>query len=132
MPEKVDFKRTLDSYRATAGRFRVLYVPELQYLMVDGHGDPNHSSEYVGAVESQRRLRQAWAARDRRCTPLKGPGAAVGLRTLLVTRRHHCDRVARSQRPGQRRRSHAERERPGETDGGCQALGSGVGCVCVR
>jgi len=52
MPEKVDFKRTLDSYRATAGRFRVLDVPELQYLLVDGHGDPNHSSEYVEAVES--------------------------------------------------------------------------------
>lgn len=47
---KVDFKKSLDSYRATHLEFRVLDVPSLQYLMVDGHGDPNTASEYADAI----------------------------------------------------------------------------------
>ena len=47
---KTDLKRELDSYRAKAGEFRVLQVPPLQYLMVDGHGDPNIAQEYVDAL----------------------------------------------------------------------------------
>lgn len=46
---KVDFKST-DSYRARAGEFRVVDVPPLQYLMVDGHGDPNTAPEYAEAL----------------------------------------------------------------------------------
>lgn len=41
MSEKIDFKKTLDAYRAKQGEFRVLDVPVMQYLMLDGHGDPN-------------------------------------------------------------------------------------------
>ncbi|MFW6641882.1 GyrI-like domain-containing protein [Nocardiopsis algeriensis] len=41
MTDKTDFKKTLDSYSARRGVFRVLDVPELTYLMIDGHGDPN-------------------------------------------------------------------------------------------
>lgn len=52
MYDKVDFKRTLDSYRAKRGEFRVLDVPELRYLAVDGHGDPNASLEYTAALEA--------------------------------------------------------------------------------
>lgn len=51
-PSKIDFKKTLDSYRAKTGEFRVLNVPELQYLMIDGSGDPNTSPEYVAALEA--------------------------------------------------------------------------------
>ena len=47
---KTDVKKTLDSYRARVGEFRVIEVPPLQYLMVDGHGDPNTSREYVDAI----------------------------------------------------------------------------------
>ncbi len=47
---KVDFKRSLDTYRAKHLEFRVLDVPSLQYLMVDGHGDPNTASEYADAI----------------------------------------------------------------------------------
>jgi hypothetical protein len=50
--DKVDFTKSLDSYRATRGRFRILDVPELRYLMIDGHGDPNSSPEFGGAVEA--------------------------------------------------------------------------------
>lgn len=47
---KVDFKKSLDSYRARHLEFRVLDMPSLQYLMVDGHGDPNTASEYADAL----------------------------------------------------------------------------------
>ncbi|MFC5337275.1 GyrI-like domain-containing protein [Leucobacter denitrificans] len=52
MTEKVDFKKTLASYRAKRGVFEVIEVPEMQYLMVDGHGDPNTSPEYAAALEA--------------------------------------------------------------------------------
>ncbi|MBH0123388.1 GyrI-like domain-containing protein [Rhodococcus sp. CX] len=52
MAEKVDFKRTLDTYRAVRGQFRVLDVPDTQYLMIDGHGDPNSSPAFAEAVEA--------------------------------------------------------------------------------
>ena len=47
---KVDFKKSLDSYQARHREFRVLDVPSLQYLVVDGHGDPNTASEYADAI----------------------------------------------------------------------------------
>jgi hypothetical protein len=47
---KVDFKKTLDSYRARRGELRILDVPAMQYLMVDGKGDPNTSQEYADAL----------------------------------------------------------------------------------
>lgn len=49
---KVDPKKTLDSYQARAGEFRVIEVPKLQYLMIDGHGDPNSTKEYKDALET--------------------------------------------------------------------------------
>ena len=52
MTDKIDFKKTLDAYRATRDRFRVLDVPQLRYLMIDGHGDPNSAPEFTDAVEA--------------------------------------------------------------------------------
>ncbi|MEV7398454.1 GyrI-like domain-containing protein [Aeromicrobium sp. NPDC092404] len=52
MTDKIDFKKSLDSYRAKQGEFRLVDVPDLQYLMIDGHGDPNSSPEFTGAVEA--------------------------------------------------------------------------------
>lgn len=49
-PTKVDVKRSLDSYRASRGVFRVVDVPDRTYLMVDGHGDPNTSQAYSDAL----------------------------------------------------------------------------------
>lgn len=51
MSTKVDLKRTLDSYRARQGEIRLVDVPDLQYLMVDGRGDPN-SAGFAVAVEA--------------------------------------------------------------------------------
>ena len=52
MSGKVDFKRTLDGYSARRGVFRVLDVPDMQYLMVDGHGDPNTAPAFSAALEA--------------------------------------------------------------------------------
>ncbi|MCC4248436.1 GyrI-like domain-containing protein [Microbacterium testaceum] len=51
MPDKIDFK-ALDSYQARAGQFRVLEIPAMRYLMIDGHGDPNTSSAYTQALQA--------------------------------------------------------------------------------
>lgn len=52
MADKVDFKKQLDSYQAKRGQFRVLDVPEMNYLMVDGQGDPNTSPVFAAALEA--------------------------------------------------------------------------------
>lgn len=49
---KIDFKKDLDCYQAKRNIFRILTVPKMQYLMIDGHGDPNTSQEFSSAVES--------------------------------------------------------------------------------
>jgi hypothetical protein len=51
-PNKVDFKKTLDTYRAERGKFRLVDVPDTQYLMIDGHGDPNTSPAFTEAIEA--------------------------------------------------------------------------------
>ncbi|MCH6163270.1 GyrI-like domain-containing protein [Streptomyces marispadix] len=50
MTDKTDFKKTLDSYRAKRGEFRILHLPAMRYLMVDGHGDPNSSPAFAEAL----------------------------------------------------------------------------------
>lgn len=52
MTDKVDFKKTLDGYQASRGRFRIVDIPDTQYLMVDGHGDPNSSPTYTEALQA--------------------------------------------------------------------------------
>lgn len=52
MTHKIDFKRTLDCYQATRGEFRIIEVPEMQYLMIDGQGDPNESPAFGEALSA--------------------------------------------------------------------------------
>ena len=52
MTEKTDFKRTLDAYQARRGKFRLVDVPTMQYLMIDGRGDPNTSPDFDRAVRA--------------------------------------------------------------------------------
>jgi hypothetical protein len=50
---KIDFKRELKHlYRPSAKEFVVVDVPPEQFLMIDGHGDPNTAQEYQDAVEA--------------------------------------------------------------------------------
>lgn len=46
----VDGKRTIPGYRARRGRFDVMTVAAMPFLMIDGHGDPNTASEYAAAL----------------------------------------------------------------------------------
>ena len=48
----IDPKKTIDAYRATADAFRIVEVPPLQYLMIDGAGDPNTAQAYRDAVSA--------------------------------------------------------------------------------
>ncbi|MDF1477770.1 GyrI-like domain-containing protein [Leifsonia sp. H3M29-4] len=50
--EKTDFKKTLDSYQARHHEFRIIDVPPMQYLMIDGHGDPSSAPEFSAAIEA--------------------------------------------------------------------------------
>ena len=50
--KKIDFKRELKHlYNPSAKKFAVVDVPEMQFLMIDGHGDPNVAQEYQDALE---------------------------------------------------------------------------------
>ncbi|WP_216644704.1 hypothetical protein [Candidatus Thiodictyon syntrophicum] len=50
--EKVDFKKDLKHlYQPSAKEVVEVEVPKMNYLMVDGTGDPNTSPAYAAAVE---------------------------------------------------------------------------------
>ncbi len=49
---KVDFKKEYKVLFSPPREFVFLEVPEMQFLMVDGHGDPNVAQEYQEAVEA--------------------------------------------------------------------------------
>jgi hypothetical protein len=36
MTDRTDFRKTLDAYQARRGRFRLVDLPAMRYLMVDG------------------------------------------------------------------------------------------------
>lgn len=48
---KTDLKKDIAAYRARRAAFDLVDVPPLQYLMIDGHGDPN-GAEYAAAVST--------------------------------------------------------------------------------
>ncbi len=50
MTEKITFTKTVDSYAAKVGELRFVDVPDMQYLCVDGHGDPNTSALFGEAT----------------------------------------------------------------------------------
>jgi hypothetical protein len=51
--DKRDFKKELKQlYQPSAKEFSVVDVPPLNFLMIDGHGNPNTSSDYTAALES--------------------------------------------------------------------------------
>lgn len=93
MAEKVDLKRTLDAYQARRNQFRILGVPTMQYVMVDGHGDPNTSPQYVAAVEALYRVSYALKfaskrelGRDYVVMPLEGLWWADDMETFTSRR----------------------------------------------
>jgi hypothetical protein len=50
---KIDYKKELSVlYKASAKAPHVVDVPEMNFFMVDGQGDPNDSQEFTDAVEA--------------------------------------------------------------------------------
>ena len=49
---KADLKKELGAYSATRGRFDVITLQPLRYLMIDGHGDPNTAARYRDALQT--------------------------------------------------------------------------------
>ncbi len=51
--EKIDYKKEYKNlYKPSAKKCEIVDVPEFQFLMIDGKGDPNTSQEYKEAVEA--------------------------------------------------------------------------------
>jgi len=48
----LDLRTEIATYTARRGRIDVVEVPPLQYLMIDGHGDPNTAPAYRDAIET--------------------------------------------------------------------------------
>ncbi|SFS01555.1 hypothetical protein SAMN04487783_0562 [Agrococcus baldri] len=93
MTEKVDLKRQLDAYRAKRGEFRLVEVPPLQYLMIDGHGDPNAAPAYREALEALYPLAYALKFASRRelgrdyvVMPFEGLWSAADMDAFTVAR----------------------------------------------
>ncbi|WP_311212532.1 MULTISPECIES: GyrI-like domain-containing protein [unclassified Arthrobacter] len=47
---KSDFKKEIRTYSARHGEFSVVTVPTLQFLMIDGHGNPGTAQAYKDAL----------------------------------------------------------------------------------
>jgi len=51
--EKIDLKRKLKNiYNPSAKEIAIVEVPKMNFLMIDGSGDPNNSQEYKDALEA--------------------------------------------------------------------------------
>ena len=51
--EKIDMKKELkDLYNPSTKRVMIVEVPKLNFLMIDGSGDPNTSQMYKDAIEA--------------------------------------------------------------------------------
>jgi len=50
---KVDYKKELKQlYAAKVGKPVVVQVPKMNFIMIDGKGDPNTSQEYIDAIQT--------------------------------------------------------------------------------
>ena len=50
--DKIDFKKELKHlYKPSAKKIDVVEVPQLNYLMIDGEGDPNTSQSFQNAID---------------------------------------------------------------------------------
>lgn len=50
---KIDYKKELQSlFKPSTKRVEIVEVPQMNFLMIDGQGDPNTSAEYQEAVEA--------------------------------------------------------------------------------
>jgi len=89
--EKVDFKKTLKHLYTPKKKFEIVDVPEMQFLMVDGHGDPNLAPEYAEAIETlyavaykMKFMSKKTLERDYTVPPLEGLWWAEDMDTFIT------------------------------------------------
>lgn len=92
MTGKRDFKKELHCYRAKVDTPQLVEVPELHYLMIDGHGDPNSpafgdavAALYPVAYKLKFASKQT-LDRDYVVMPLEGLWRAEDLHTFTTAR----------------------------------------------
>jgi hypothetical protein len=94
---KVDFKKELKTlYAASAKQPTFVDVPPLNYLRIDGTGDPNTSSAYQHAVQAlfslayaiKFAIKKSSAAIDYAVMPLEGLWWVDDMRQFSVERKH--------------------------------------------
>ncbi|MFZ6776883.1 GyrI-like domain-containing protein [Undibacterium sp. Ji83W] len=94
--EKLDLKKQLKSvYQASATTVNEVDVPEFNFLMIDGQGDPNSSSHYAAAVEAlftvaytlKFMFRKSSAAIDYAVMPLEGLWWADDMAAFVADRK---------------------------------------------
>lgn len=50
---KIDLKKQYkDLYTPSAKKFTILEIPKMNFIMIDGHGDPNNEPSYTAAIET--------------------------------------------------------------------------------
>lgn len=94
--QKIDYKKELKPlYNSPTGKVVEVVVPQLQFLMVDGEGDPNTASAYAEAVEALYTLsytlkfmvKKGAAAIDYGVMPLEGLWWADDMSAFTVERK---------------------------------------------
>lgn len=90
--QKIDFKKELPSYQAKHNNFTLMELPVMQYLMIDGHGDPNTSEDFAEAVATLYSLAyklkfmsKKELQKDYTVTPLEGLWWADDMNTFTTT-----------------------------------------------
>jgi hypothetical protein len=95
MAEKFDFKKELAQLYAPKNKdWELVDVPIMNFLMVDGEGDPNTARDYSDAVEALYALAYAikflagkGLAETTSSHPLRGCGPPAILRSLRMLKR---------------------------------------------
>jgi hypothetical protein len=106
---KIDFKRELRELYAPAREPSLVEVPDLAFLMIDGHGDPNTAPEFSEAIEALYTV--AYAAKfaikgapggiDYRVMPLEGVFWTADMSTFATGERSVWDWTLMIMQPDQ-------------------------------
>ena len=95
---KVDFKKTLKQFYIPPKEFVIVDVPEMQFVMVDGHGDPNTAQEYKDAIEAlyavaykMKFISKKDLEKDYTVPPLEGLWWAEDMTTFLTREKSQWD-----------------------------------------
>ncbi len=106
---KIDFKRELRELYAPAREPSLVEVPDLAFLMIDGHGDPNTAPEFSEAIEAlytvayaaKFAIKQAPDGIDYRVMPLEGVFWAADMSTFATGERSAWDWTLMIMQPDQ-------------------------------